>query len=346
MKKNILMIFILCFFTLSALSTVQILSPANDSFTDSQFVKLNWIATGFENLSYIVYLDINSNPQKKLNNYPIIEKSITVYLDEPNTYFWKVEAYFEGTKISESTVNSFTLEFSEGSGDSFQDPINARINRNYTDEISNSKRERWYKVTIPENGLLKVSVDGTLNMRIVKNDGHIYCWEYQTNSPNNPYYEEYFEAGTYYFYLFYTDKTHVYTFKTDFTPSGAKNEEDPFRYKTNRPETGNDSFQTAYDVKPNTSVKGHIGYILENGNRDTEEWYKVTINESGLLKVSVDGTLNMRIVKNDGHIYCWEYQTNSPNNPYYEEYFEAGTYYFYLFYTDYTGIYTLNINFK
>ncbi|MEO8710927.1 MAG: pre-peptidase C-terminal domain-containing protein [Parafilimonas sp.] len=139
----------------------------------------------------------------------------------------------------------------------------------------------WWKVTT--NG------DGAINLSLTSTDGrHIYFDLYDTlgtialhtgtytNGSTN-YTVDGLAQGTYYIkiHCYYGTDTGRYTISNAFTPASVANDVEP-----------NNSRAQAKILPLNSSKTGHIDYYFNN-HRDSTDWYKVTTNADGRLRLTM-----------------------------------------------------------
>jgi len=154
--------------------------------------------------------------------------------------------------------------------------------------------EDWYKITLPNDGQLKVwgDMDPTLDLSIEIYDingtsyiGDRYC-NTETGIPDSTRHTH-LKAGTYYIKTWCAKGYGSYTLKNKFIPTGIPNGNDS---------EPNDKFEEAVTIVNNGQNTGHLGYF-SNGSTDNEDWYKITLPTDGGLKVwgNMDATLDLSI---------------------------------------------------
>jgi hypothetical protein len=87
------------------------------------------------------------------------------------------------------------------------------------------------------------------------------------------------QAGTYYILVQRDSGSGVYSFIPSFVETSA--------IKDNE---NNDSFQRANEITQNSATSGHIGFAAaSNGEIDSNDWYKIILDNDGLLQVNFLG---------------------------------------------------------
>ncbi len=164
---------------------------------------------------------------------------------------------------------------------------------------SGSKVDRadWYKVTTKSDGLLRVTLSAQngadFYARLFDNDTTTQLGTIESYS-NNPAVLNVngLAAGTYYIELFpYSTSFGTYTLAdSSFAPMFA-NDDEPNNYA-----------KKAVTLPLNKSKTGHLDYYY-NGTRDNSDWYKITTNKDGYLKLTFlaadGGDLYMRLYDKD-----------------------------------------------
>jgi hypothetical protein len=136
----------------------------------------------------------------------------------------------------------------------------------------------WFSVTIPEDGDLNIELTSSVNtyIQILDNNGttsllNAYALGTVTRTVSG------LAAGTYYvrLYNYYAFENSNYTITATLTSTGLAND---VEY--------NGSVPTAITLPLNGSVTGHVNYYYNN-ERDTTDWYAVTVNEDGKLSYTI-----------------------------------------------------------
>jgi hypothetical protein len=154
----------------------------------------------------------------------------------------------------------------------------------------------WYKITTTQNGSIKLKLNPV-------NGSYLYVALYDVNGTtllktshmNAPFSIEQdgLAAGTYYVkvYAYYTNGFSPYTIENIHTPIPA-NDIEP-----------NNSVAQATELPVNDFRKGSVGYY-HNNLRDAEDWYKITLNKNGLLKLKLElagkGNVSLHLFDNNG----------------------------------------------
>lgn len=153
------------------------------------------------------------------------------------------------------------------------------LNGNSTGAINTAGDEDWYKITTDADGKLNVTitVSNSLTLRcyIYDNDGTTLL-NSGYSSGTTTVSEDGLAAGTYYIKLiaYYSTQLPAYTVSNTLTLPAKANDVEP-----------NDTKGQAKNLPVNNKKTGHVGYYYNN-KRDTADWYKVTTNADGLLKVT------------------------------------------------------------
>jgi len=209
--------------------------------------------------------------------------------------------------------------------------------------------EDWYKITLPNDGQLKVwgDMDPTLDLSIEIYDinGTSGIGDRYTNTdtgiPDSTRHTH-LKAGTYYIKTWCAKGYGSYTLKNKFIPTGIPNGND------NEP---NDKYEQAVTIVNNGQNTGHLGYF-SNGSTDNDDWYKITLPNDGQLKVwgDMDPTLDLSIEIYDvngtsyiGDRYC-NTETGIPDSTRHTH-LKAGTYFIKTWNAQGYGSYTLKNKF-
>ena len=264
------------------------------------------------------------------------------------TYYLKVYCYY-GTDTSSYKISNTLTKPSQAND---VEPNNTKVqasvlplNGSTTGHVgyyfkNNRDTTDWYKVT--------TNLDGILRLSLTPADGqYTYVTLYDNNGTtvlNTQYSNSAFSistdglaAGTYYMrvYCFYSAGFAPYTLSDSlFTPAQA-NDAEP-----------NDTKVQANVLPLNGSTTGHVGYFYNN-HRDTADWYSVTTNEDGLLRLSLnpaDGQYTyVTLYDNNGTTVLNQAYSNSPFS-FSTDGLTAGTYYLrvYCFYSAGFAPYTLS----
>ncbi len=158
----------------------------------------------------------------------------------------------------------------------------------------NNRRDTtdWYKVTTNADGLLKVDLTTArgstlssnpldVNVTLFDNDATTQLGAVEVfngNSPaTNSIVADGLAPGTYYIKIqpYSTTEFANYTISNALTAAGLPNDAEP-----------NATAAGAIGLPLNGTKTGHVGYYYNN-QRDTTDWYKVTTNADGLLKLDL-----------------------------------------------------------
>ncbi len=215
------------------------------------------------------------------------------------TYYIKIFAYTAGQLPAYTISNTLTqpVQANDAEPDSTRSqalvlPLNGSKTGHISYYYQNHRDSAdWYKVT--------TNADGKLRIRIASANGQ-YVWAYlfdnngitQLNADDTNVSTDIntdgLAAGTYYVKIitYYTDGFAPYTVSDSlFKPSEA-NDAEP-----------NNTKATALTLPLNGSVKGHSDYYYNN-LRDSSDWYKVTTNGDGRLRLTI---------KSGNGQYVWAY---------------------------------------
>ncbi len=189
----------------------------------------------------------------------------------------------------------------------------------------------WYKVTTTSNGLLRLYLNTAygsvysnntldVNLTLYDNDGVTQLGAVEDYSGGAPFAAlittDGLAAGTYYIKVqpFNTNEFANYSIADSFFIPPVANDPEP-----------NGSRATAVTLGLNDSTTGQVGYYYNN-YRDTADWYKVTTNSDGLLRVyirTLRGSVysnnvldvNVTLYDNDGATQLGFIEDYNSNNP-------------------------------
>ena len=228
------------------------------------------------------------------------------------TYFIRVYPYYGGQTPTYTLKYAMTAAPVANDAEPNNNASTAQtlpINSTTTGHIGyyyDKKRDTsdWYKITLNQDGMLQLKLTSHIT-----NDGR-YVWIYLfdnngTTQLNAAYSDgpltmntDGLAAGTYYVRIncYYSDRFSPYTLTDSlFTPLQA-NDNEP-----------NSNKSEAQILPVNSTVTGHVGYYYDN-KRDTSDWYKITLNEDGMLQLKLTSH-----VANDGR-YVWVYLFDNNGN--------------------------------
>ncbi|HEX5151002.1 MAG TPA: T9SS type A sorting domain-containing protein [Parafilimonas sp.] len=170
------------------------------------------------------------------------------------------------------------------------------LNGNNTGAINISGDEDWWKVTTNADGELKVNFT-------ISNGLYMYCYIYDNNgttelssgysSGNGVISKDGLANGTYYIKVraYYSGQLPAYTLSNQLITPAQANDTEP-----------NDSKAQAKVLPLNNSKTGHSGYYY-NIKRDSADWWKVTTNADGRLRITMSSA-------NGQYIYAHLYDNN------------------------------------
>ena len=182
--------------------------------------------------------------------------------------------------------------------------------------ISDTDNVDWYKIDVPENGSVKVTVIAhdnlglnytTLYAKDNKNEMHSrgYCWS-GNEETNGVFTVNDCAKGTYYLEVKHNGGEGGYTLKYDFTPTSSSylNDIEP-----------NDAWQNAQLLKRGNTATGHLGYLYYD-DTDNVDWFKIEVPRDGTIKLNITPhdnlglnytTIYAKDSQNEMHSrgYCW-----------------------------------------
>ena len=138
----------------------------------------------------------------------------------------------------------------------------------------------WYKVTPTADGLLNLTLTPAngqfVYLTLYDNNGTTVLGSTYSNNTFNVNTDG-LAAGTYYVKIncLYTSGFAPYTLTNTFVSPVQANDTEP-----------DSTVAQALTLPLNSSVTGHVGYYYNN-HRDSVDWYKVTTNADGLLRLSL-----------------------------------------------------------
>ena len=198
------------------------------------------------------------------------------------------------------------------------------LNGSNTGAIGVAGDEDWWKVTANADGKLNI----TLN---VSNALYLWCQLYDNNgtilltsdytSGNKTFSQDGLAAGTYYLklYAYYAGQLPAYTISNTLTVPAQANDAEP-----------NDSKAQAKALLQNNSKTGHAGFYYNN-TRDTADWYKITTNADGRLRLTMASAnaqyVYVHLYDNDGTTLLEQGYTNGTAAVVNADGLAAGTYY-------------------
>lgn len=153
------------------------------------------------------------------------------------------------------------------------------LNITITASITPAGDVDWYKVTLPQEGTLRIIGQGITN-----NDFYIAIFDVNGTSQMaetevyplgeiDSIQKTNLAAGTYYIKVRpWSNSTGTYILRNKYFPALLPNDQEP-----------NNTYQTAQIVQINSTITGRLNYGNVNGF-DTEDWFKITIPEEGTLK--------------------------------------------------------------
>lgn len=204
------------------------------------------------------------------------------------TYYIKIKTYYSSDTSSYTLSNALILPANANDIEPNDLKGQAKVlplGGNRTGHVGyyyNNTRDTsdWWKVT--------TNADGQLNLTLTPENGtYVWIYLYDNNGTtllNSKYStttftlsEDGLAAGTYFIKIkcYYSSNFAPYKLSNTLTKPAQANDSEPNNTKT-----------LANDLNVNSTITGHIGYYYQN-TRDTFDWYKVTIPEDGMLKLTL-----------------------------------------------------------
>ncbi|MCF6356683.1 MAG: hypothetical protein L3J54_02655, partial [Draconibacterium sp.] len=138
----------------------------------------------------------------------------------------------------------------------------------------------WYKITIPEEGSLKIiSTSSDCNDYYIKlvdvnAERQLLITEVYPLGEVDSVFKTNLQAGTYYVQIYPSSTNHgSYHLNNEFTPALLPNDNEQ-----------NNTAAEANLIVPDTALTGRLNYILDNVG-DTDDWYKFTVTQPGGIKI-------------------------------------------------------------
>src|SRR6476620_10087749 len=198
------------------------------------------------------------------------------------------------------------------------------LNGSNTGAINVSGDEDWWKVT--------TDADGQLNVTITISNGlHLYCYIYDNDgtiqlesgysNSSTVISKDGLAAGTYYVKLkpYYSGQLPAYTVSSQLVSPAQANDTEP-----------NDSKAQAKVLPQNGAKTGHAGYYYNN-KRDSADWYKITTNADGRLRITMSSAngqhVYVHLYDDDGTTLLDQGYTDGTNTVVNADGLAAGTFY-------------------
>jgi hypothetical protein len=213
---------------------------------------------------------------------------------EPGTYYINVSSNYTGsyklnigytfnTDSNDDENNDIYLNAQDISNN-LNSTITGHIG--YTDEDSNVDTADYYKVILNKDGLLNIDINhkGGKNIQAYlygktgDNDYQINESDWGKSAAG---FSSGLEAGTYYIKVI-SDYSGSYELTTNFEENKEINDG-----LTNR------IYLHATNINIGDTKTGHIGYTNDNGDTNTDDWYKIVLTS--------DSTLNFNVSSNEGN---------------------------------------------
>ncbi|HYK45941.1 MAG TPA: PPC domain-containing protein, partial [Parafilimonas sp.] len=239
-------------------------------------------------LTWIYLYDNNGTSELASSN---ANTTFTVTKDglAAGTYYIKIICYFASDTSNYNISDALTTPAQANDAepnDTKAQAITLALNNSTTGHAGyyyNLHRDTsdWYKLTTNADGRIQLSLTPA-NGKIVwvylyDNNGTTLLTSANSGTPFTTS-KDGLAAGTYYVRVicYFANSDYApYTLKDSlFTPTQA-NDVEP-----------NDSRATAVSLAANKKVTGHVGYYY-NLKRDTADWYKITLKNDGLLRLSL-----------------------------------------------------------
>ncbi|HYK45942.1 MAG TPA: PPC domain-containing protein, partial [Parafilimonas sp.] len=165
------------------------------------------------------------------------------------------------------------------------------LNGNNTGVINPAGDQDWWKVTTTGDGRLDITLtplSGKYMWIYIYDNNGTYLLKSGNSNSLFTVSADGLSAGTYYVKIisFYAGDTNSYTISNSLIQPAQANDAEP-----------NDTKALAKALALNGSKTGHVNYFY-NGYRDSADWYKITTNADGLLR--------LRLTSGNGQ-YIWAY---------------------------------------
>ena len=238
-----------------------------------------------------IWCQIYDNDGSTLLSQQYTSGNITVSKDglAAGTYYVKLYPYYSGEKPNYTIANTLTVpaqanddEPNNTTGQANVLPLNNKktghINYYYNGATDS---EDWYKVTTTEDGRLRLTMASANGQNVwaylFDNDGTTQLAAGYTSGTAVVVNKDGLAAGTYYIRVntYYTNEWAPYTLSDSLFSPTEPNDAEPDSTKAQ-----------ALTLPLNGSKKGHINYYYNN-HRDSVDWYKVTTNADGRLRLTM-----------------------------------------------------------
>jgi len=205
------------------------------------------------------------------------------------TYYLKLYPYYAGEKPNYTISNTLTVPAQANDDEPNNNKAQAKVialNNKKTGHINYyydgaKDSEDWYKVTTTEDGRLRLTMASANGQNVwaylFDNDGTTQLAGGYTSGTAVVVNKDGLAAGTYYIRVntYYTSEWAPYTLSDSLFSPTEPNDAEP------------DSTRgQALTLPLNGSKKGHINYYYNN-HRDSVDWYKVTTNADGRLRLTM-----------------------------------------------------------
>ena len=261
------------------------------------------------------------------------ENSFTIGSDGlgAGTYYLQVYGY-NASEISSYTIsNTFTavtIPNDKEPDSSRATALNLPLNDSATGHIGyyyNNHKDSsdWYKVTMNADGLLRLTINPVngqyIYLTLFDNDGVTAIQSLYGASPFGIS-QDGLAAGTYYVEItpYSSDRFTPYILSDSVFTTGIVNDIEP-----------NNSRAQAEPLSLNATVTGHVNYYY-NHYKDSSDWYKVTMNADGLLRLKINPVngqyIYLTLFDNDGATVIQSVYGESPFGIS-QDGLAAGTYY-------------------
>ena len=260
---------------------------------------------GLEMQHTVLYaLDSGNNLRERGSSWVGKEKNTyTVVSCAAGTYYLKVRRNNAAGNYNVS--NSFKATSSSYPNDSEPNDKWEQATKTLTNHVpttgqlgyfyyNDTDTEDWYKITIPENGTVKVSTTSHIKLdmnytslyaldsgNILRERGNVW-----SGNEKASFLVVDCAKGTYYIRVKRNGAEGAYTLQYDFTPTSIYYADD---------REPNDSWDQATKMLRNhVEVTGHLGYQYYNDG-DKEDWYKLEVPENGTVKVTTSPHINVDV---------------------------------------------------
>lgn len=266
------------------------------AITTNEDGKIDVTITVSNGLRLNVFLYDNDGATQLAYNYTNSTGTISFDGAAGGTYYVKLNSYYAGQLPAYTVSNTLTVPAEANDAEPNGTKAQAKVlplNGSKTGHVNyyyNLQRDSvdWYKVTTNADGLLRITATSGNGQRI-----YVYLYDNDgTTQLNNAYSEtsvvlntDGLAVGTYYVKVktYYVDGFVPYTLADSLFEPTQANDAEP-----------NGTKAQAKVLPLNGSKTGHVNYYY-NLQKDSADWYKVTTNVDGLLRITATPANGKRI---------------------------------------------------